>query len=366
MKHILFLTPFVPSNRAGGENFTRLLLEKLSQSCKIDLIYFLYKDDPLYEKPNSNIKVVGLIENSMFFKLKHAVLHPLTHPMFTVRFSKTLLKKIKELVAENHYDLLYLDHSQMFLYGKFFPEIPKVLMSHDVMVQRFARSGNWLSKKMILCGEGNLMRMPNSTVFTFSEKDCKIVRDAYGVDSRVTNFFLDETTENAVPQKIEKRLVFFGKWNRADNFDGLKWFFDNVYEKLSPDFQILIIGKWLPEDFQKRIKPSNNVEYLGFVENPYTIIANSLATLSPLFSGAGVKVKVVESLACGTPVIGNEISFEGISSFFSEFMIRADSAEEYLKAIENISIDLNKRKQFKQTFMDNYKNQSIVNFIEEM
>ena len=47
-------------------------------------------------------------------------------------------------------------------------------------------------------------------------------------------------------------------------------------------------------------------------------------------------------------------------------MIRADSAEEYLKAIENISIDLNKRKQFKQTFMDNYKNQSIVNFIEEM
>lgn len=29
---------------------------------------------------------------------------------------------------------------------------------------------------------------------------------------------------DATPQKIEKRLVFMGKWKRADNFDGLKWF----------------------------------------------------------------------------------------------------------------------------------------------
>lgn len=46
MKKILFLTPYLPSNRAGGENFTRLLLEELSKTCQIDLIYFKYRTDP--------------------------------------------------------------------------------------------------------------------------------------------------------------------------------------------------------------------------------------------------------------------------------------------------------------------------------
>ena len=363
MKKILFLTPFVPSNRAGGENFTRLLMEKLSQSCKIDLIYFRYKEDPLYEEPNSNIRIVGLVENSTFVKLRHAILHPLTHPMFTVRFSRCLLKKMKELILENHYDLLYLDHSQMFLYGKFFPKLPKVLMSHDVMAQRFARSGNWLSKKMILRGEGSLMRVPNSTIFTFSEKDSKIIRTAYGVDSYVTNFFLDETTENAVPQQIEKRLVFFGKWNRADNFDGLKWFFDKVYEKIDPDFQIVIIGKWLPEDFKKRLARCSNVCYMGFVENPYEIIANSWATISPLFSGAGVKVKVVESLACGTPVIGNEISFEGLSSDYALFMLGAQTENDFANTINSLDISLRERQEFKKMFAKKYEKQSILNYL---
>ena len=58
MKKILFLTPYLPSNRAGGENFTRLLLEELSKTCQIDLIYFKYRTDPFYIVPNSNIKVL--------------------------------------------------------------------------------------------------------------------------------------------------------------------------------------------------------------------------------------------------------------------------------------------------------------------
>ena len=366
MKKILFLTPFVPSQRAGGENFTRQLLNQLSKTCQIDLIYFLYGNDFLYQKPNENIRIVNLVFNSLFLKIKHALLHPFTHPIFSVRFSWRLLKELKKLIAENHYDVLYLDHSQMFMYGKYFPEIPKLLMSHDVMAQRFYRSGNWLSRKMILHGENKLMNMPNSKVFTFSEKDRKIIKESYGIDSLVTNFFLDESIKNATPKKLEKKLVFCGKWNRADNFDGLKWFFDNVFNKIDSDFQIAIIGKWLPRDFQHRINAYTNVAYLDFVDNPYTIIANSWATISPLFSGAGVKVKVIESLACGTPVIGNDISFEGISPLYNEFMYNAKSADDFINEINKLSISIEDRIKFKKMFLNNYQENAIMDFIEQM
>ena len=64
MRKILFLTPYVPSSRAGGENFTRLLLEELSKKNKIDLLYYRYADDPSYVVPNENVKVIKEIINS--------------------------------------------------------------------------------------------------------------------------------------------------------------------------------------------------------------------------------------------------------------------------------------------------------------
>lgn len=366
MKKMLFLTPFVPSNRAGGENFTRLLLEHLSQNNKIDLLYYRYANDPVYEPPNENVRVVKEVVNSVCVKLRNSLMHLTMHPIFTIRFNKRILTFVKNLFDENHYDVLYLDHTQMALYGKFFPSVKKILMSHDVMAQRFSRKGGFVSKKLILGGEGELMRMPNTTVFTFSEKDRQIIHHYYGLDSKVTNFFLDQSIIEACPENVANRIVFFGKWKRSDNFDGLLWFFDHCYEKLSKDVTISIIGKWLPEGFESRIKKMKNVEYLGFVENPYPLIANSIATISPIFSGAGVKVKVVESLACGTPTIGNDIAFEGISEDFGDFMVRVNSPEEYVNAIMGLEIAIEKRKAFKAKFIDLYQSQSICNYINAL
>lgn len=366
MKKILFLTPYVPSSRAGGENFTRLLLEELSKSNYIDLLYYRYADDPSYVCPNENVKVVKEIINSTFLKLKNYMMYPFVHPIFSVRFNRRVLKFVEKLVAANNYDFLYLDHSQMALYGKYFPKMQKILMSHDVMAQRFSRQGNALSKALVLKGEKSLMQLPNTTVFTFSEKDRKIIRNEYGIDSRVTNFYLDDMVVNAYPRKIEKQLVFMGKWKRADNYDGIKWFFDNVYNNIDKSYKIIIIGKWLPDDFVAQIKNLPNVEYLGFVDNPYDLIANSTATISPIFSGAGVKVKVVESLACGTPVIGNEIAFEGISEEFSNFMIYANDPKMYADKINGLDINLNKRVDFKKSFLNNYQKQLISNYINSL
>lgn len=366
MKKILFLTPYVPSNRAGGENFTRLLLEQLSKNNKIDLLYYRYSDDPQYVCPNDNIKVVREVINSTSLKLRNYLMCPFIHPIFSIRFNRHILTFIKSLVAKNNYDLLYLDHSQMALYGKYFPDMTKILMSHDVMVQRFARMGNEISKALIIKGEGMLMKLPNTITFSFSEKDRKIIYDTYGVDSRVTNFYLDEMVVNAKPTQIDRRIVFMGKWKRADNFDGLKWFFDNVYDNIDKNYRICIIGKWLPKNFIARVAALQNVEYLGFVANPYELIANSVATICPIFSGAGVKVKVVESLACGTPVIGSKIAFEGISEEFDKFMIYANQPNEYAEKIKSLCMMLEERQTFKEKFLSNYQKRLISNFIYEL
>lgn len=365
MKKILFLTPHVPSNRAGGENFTRLLLLALAENNEVDLIYYKYKEDPFYE-PSKNIRVLCAKENSTLVKLKNFILYPFVHPLFSVRFDWSLLLFIQKTISANNYDLLYLDHSQMALYGKFFPKIKKIIMSHDVMAQRYSRKGNKLIKRYILRSEGNLIKIPNTIVFSFSEKDKNIIRDVYNCDSKVTNFILENMVIDACPTKISKRIVFMGKWKRADNFDGLKWFFKHCYNSISKGVEIVIIGKWLPEEFLNIINNYGNVKYLGFVENPYKLIADSIAVISPLFSGAGVKVKVVESLACGTPVIGTNIAFEGISKQFESFMFLANTPHDYVKCIENIDISITERINFKTGFIKSYQSETITNYIEQI
>lgn len=366
MKKILFLTPHLPSVQAGGAKFTYLLLNELSKVAKIDLIYFKYKNDSEYIVSNENIKVLRIMKNSILIKVIHTLKHPFTHPMFSVRFDYSLLEYIKNVMKVNKYDLLYLDHSQMFMYGKYFPDMKKILMSHDVMVQRYERKGNWLSKKLIMSKEKELMNMPNSTVFTFSQKDNDIIWRRYGLKSYSTNFFLDKNIIEATPQKIERQIVFIGKWDRPDNLDGLIWFLENVYPLINKDIRIVIYGKWLPESIIKNINEETNIKYMGFVENPYMEIANSLAMVSPLFSGAGVKVKVVEALACGTPVVGTQIAFEGISKNYEPFMKLADDAESFAKLINDMSISIAERRHFKERFLQNYHNHSIVNFINQL
>lgn len=362
---ILFITPYVPSERAGGEKFTKLLLEHLSNNHKIDLIYFRYSHDSNYVPPSPNIKVIKICYNSVLIKFRNAILYPFIHPLFSVRFNYSILRFIKRKMKETHYDLLYLDHSQMALYGKFFSNTKKIYMSHDVMLQRYTRSSNFLIRKFVTWSECKLMKQPNTMIFTFSEKDKRIIKSKYDIDSFVTNFYLNEVILKAVPTSIKKQIIFFGQWKRSDNLNGLKWFIEKVHPQISKEITITIIGSGLPEDFQTQINHFTNLEYLGFVNNPYTLIANSLAVISPLFSGAGVKVKVIEALACGTPVIGSDIAFEGISNKYRNFMLKAEKPEDYIHLISTINISLKKRLQFKEFFLKSYQQQYISTYLEK-
>lgn len=363
MKKILFITPYVPSLRAGGEKFTFELLNDLSKYFKVDLVYYKYRWDNDYIPMSKNIRVRKVLHNSTAVKLWNCLKIPFFHPIFTIRFSWHVLRFLKVLEREENYDYLYIDHSQMMLYGLFFKNKQKIMMSHDVMAQRFSRKGTVIEKKWVCFCERFFMRQPNNTVFTFSEKDNDIIQKQYGVVARATNFFLSKDVVDAIPEKIERRIVFMGKWSRVDNLDGLKWFMDNVYPLIETDIKIDIMGVQMPEEYMDKLEKKRNVSFLGFVDNPYNLIANSLAVISPLFSGAGVKVKVIESLACGTPVVGTSVAFEGISKEYGDFMTTVETASNFADAINKDNFSLKERRAMKAKFLESYGRKSITNFL---
>ena len=106
-----------------------------------------------------------------------------------------------------------------------------------------------------------------------------------------------------------------------------------------------------------------NVEYLGFVDNPYPIIANAKAEIASLHKGAGVKVKCVEALGSGTPIIGTEVAFEGIGEEYRKYMILANSPEEYKNIILDYPFTLSQKIEAKKNFIKYYNNKKILEYI---
>ena len=136
-----------------------------------------------------------------------------------------------------------------------------------------------------------------------------------------------------------------------------KQFFPKIYEKQRK------FGGKLPQPLRERISSLPNVEYLGFVDDPYLIIANAKAEIAPLHMGAGVKVKCIEAMACGTIVIGTEVAFEGIDEIYGNAMLKADTPEEYIKTMMNIRQSLEDKKRLKEFFIQNYNHKSVVAYI---
>lgn len=367
MKKVLFLTAFVPNYSGAAEKNTVLLLEDLSKKFKVDLLYFKAPTEKEYVPDNSNIKVLNSCNITLVRKIWNVLSFPILHPLFTVKFDKKILAFLKQQVKFNKYDAIVCEHSQMLLYAKYLDaQIPKLLYSHDVIVQRVGRTSSkfttWLCRK----SENFCLKTPNSTCYSVSQKDCDIIKKEYGILAYPCLAYVSPLVVNAKPIAVENQFVFIGKWSRADNLDGVIYFFDKVVPLIKEDIKVSIIGKDFPTE---RICNNNHhvkLEVLGFVDNPYAIIANSRALLAPLFTGAGTKQKVFESLACGTPVIGTDIAFEGINTKFCKYMILCNEPQDFANALLDVDFPIGERLDLKTQFIASYHSKTLPEYIEEI
>ena len=262
---------------------------------------------------------------------------------------------------------MIFDHSQVFLYARLMRNcIPKYLICHDVITQRISRSSNCFFAKIATYSERMVLNARNSSVFSFSSKDCELIYSLFDRRADLCLDYIDMLAESASPTKTGDYFVFFAYWGRRDNIDGLRWFYNHVVPKIDKETEFVIIGKGINTDSINCGNALIKSNIMGFVDNPYNIIANAKALISPLFTGAGIKVKVIEALACGPPVIGTDISFEGFDSKYNKFMLTCKTPDDYIRYMFDIDFSIDERKEFKLMFVDSYKSKTIPNYIDEL
>lgn len=364
-KKILFVTAFPPNARTAGQNYSMNLIDDLSKLHQVDVIYWNY--DGHYISQAFNDKVNVLKEYKVNIKIMSVFwsILLLLFPFFTTRFNFSTLLYIRKIL--NNYDILYFDFSQIFVYSLFLSHPCKVMMCHDVISQKFNRNSNsYLYKWWVKCSENRLIDSTNR-ILCFSDKDKALLSTDKRTNVEVVSFYIDKKIVDIRFDllELESFFCFYGAWNRNENLSGLNWFISEVLPLCNSDITFKIIGGGMPSDVIAKIEKLKNIFYIGFVDNPYCIIAKSKALLAPLFSGAGVKVKVIESLASGTPVIGTNISFEGITKVeYADNKIAQmlfSDAKDMATIINRFHILKSEKEEIQNSFLSLYGNHKFVN-----
>lgn len=363
---ILFITAFPPNNITAGQYYSMRLLKDLSFDYDVEVICWNYKEHPICLPANVKLLTTYSINSNWKTVLMSIALF--LFPFFLVRFNWKALQQIKEIASS--YDFLYFDFGQVFLYSLFVKHPCKIKMCHDVISQKYSRK-KWafIYNRWVSCSEKRVMNH-SDILLCFSEKDRMLINALCGKDSHVVPFYIDDKILNMNIEKmsIEPSFFFYGAWNRIENTEGLIWFVKNVLPLCSSDVFFKIIGGGLSDGLRSTIEKNPNMEYLGFLDNPYEIMAKCQALIAPLFNGAGVKVKVIESLALGTPVIGTNIAFEGIENFLlhgKKVLLLAQTPAEFADLINNFSnICGNEKKEVRNRFLSTYTAGSFTKWLK--
>jgi len=158
------------------------------------------------------------------------------------------------------------------------------------------------------------------------------------LSSRVVPFGVDLSAYPYRHPKIDAHkisLFHIGSMNWQPNIEGMRWFLENVWEKIAekyPNLTLVLAGKGNRTALSNL--PLKNVQIFDFVEDAQRFINEHDIMVVPLLSGSGMRIKIMEGLALCKPVITTTIGAEGIEITDKENIFIADTPEAMLQTID--------------------------------
>ncbi len=116
-----------------------------------------------------------------------------------------------------------------------------------------------------------------------------------------------------VPFDQRRGMAFIGSYNHAPNLDAAWYLIQEVMPLIyaqDPSIECQIVGSNMPDGLRAVVSPG--IRIVGHVEALASVFDQVRLTIAPLTYGAGIKGKVLTSLAAGIPCVCTPVAAEGI------------------------------------------------------
>ncbi len=173
-------------------------------------------------------------------------------------------------------------------------------------------------------------------ILAITEKDAHLVRRLEEVAGLVVAPFSIDTTRFApVRQTGEWVGYHIGAMDWRANQEGIRWFLEKTWplvRKAVPGFKFFFAGRNMGKEFMNM--EITGVQCMGEVPDADAFIADKKILIVPLWSGGGIRVKILEAMAAGKVVIATSKAIKGIEARPQEHYLRVHTPAEFAKAIK--------------------------------
>jgi len=275
-----------------------------------------------------------------------------------VKRSATLQRSYAGLLGSGQFDAVLVEYSQLLdLVGPAQRAgLPVAVTAHDVSFVSQARKaavskGFW---RWFWTREARLMRhhelrgwQKSDVIFAMSDTDREqILAEVPGVDVRTMPNGVDAERLQMMPEQEALTLVFVGWMRHFPNLDAVRWLLTEIWPILRArhaQVKLKICGGGMPDDLVELARADDRVEYLGFVERIDTEVGNSSLSVVPIRVGSGSRLKILESMALGTPVVSTTIGCEGILATDGQEVCLGDTPEAFASKVVELLQDSDQR-----------------------
>lgn len=358
--------PYPPKTGALQRNYN--LLREASRYAQVYLVAILQKDvlPGSYDMESARrelgklceeLKIVELkVETSpaLFYYLAAKSLFTKTPLSVNWADSENLRTTIRELVRESDFDIVHFDTISVASFKDEIDSSSTILNHHNIeshLLDRRTEYENNFLKRLYYSLEASKLEKYEKEVcgdfdinFTVSKLDGERLLEiapgarydviANGVD--VEYFDVDRT------EVVPKSVIMVSGMNWFPNRDAVLYMCDHIWPLLKeavPESTWTIVGASPPSRIKELAAKDDKVVVTGFVDDVRPYMKRAETYLCPMRDGGGTRLKILDALSMGMPIVGTTMAFEGIDIEPERHALVADTPEQFVEQILRIQTD---------------------------
>jgi len=382
--NILFVTPRLPYPPLKGDQYIPYYrLKLLSRKHNITLLTFYQHNKELgylkelkpFCKEITTIKLNRLY--SFFNMLIGGIFSKLPFQVLYFR-SRAFKKSTQSLVKNRRFDIVHTYMLRMAEYTKDMNE-PKVLDLIDLMqlnlkkrvsIEKFVRKIFFREElKRIIRYENQMITKYDVSILlsdndkSYVESD-KIAAVSLGVDTHIFKRY-SELPDN-------KTIIFSGNMGYFPNEIAVIWFIEECFGRIKREIHEakLVIAGNNPSSKIKKMGDNLSIFVTGFVESMVSELNKAQVAITPMQSGYGMHIKILEAMACALPIITTTSGLGAIKATHEKDVIIADNASDFTRSCVKLLNDYRLAKKVGDNARDlvlkNYNWEMHVNKMEKI
>jgi glycosyltransferase involved in cell wall biosynthesis len=270
-----------------------------------------------------------------------------TQSFSAARFwSAAAAETVRRAAADKSLDLLQVEYQQMVPLAAGLRAKTSVLDLHNVesaLVDSYAHARRGFAGAGLRVEAGALRRMERRTIGRFDHVAVVSEQERKRLPSGANSVLVcpngrDPTA--VLPPAPDPVVAFVATMGWAPNVDAALWLGREIWPLVLagvPNARLLLVGRDpVPSVLALA---GGSVEVTGTVPDVTPYLAESRVVVAPLRAGGGTRLKIMEALDVGRPVVATSVGCEGTEDLVGRGVVVADTKEDLAEAIASLLLD---------------------------